>query len=72
MTDKYFIPYCNMIIRHFARRFQLSVQQAFRYLYNFKGIHFLNDYYDVEHTLSIEDTLDDLVAICRKNGGKLV
>lgn len=41
MTDKYFIPYCNMIIRHFARRFQLSVQQAFRYLYNFKGIHFL-------------------------------
>lgn len=71
MNDKYFIPYINAVIRRFAQRFQLSVQEAFRYLYNFKGIHFLNDYYDVEHTLSMDDAIDDLIAICKKNGGLL-
>ena len=71
MADQYKIPYLNAVIRMFGSRFDLTVQQAFRYLYNFKGIRFLLEYYDVEHTLSIEDTVDDLIKICQKNGGEL-
>ncbi len=71
MDDQYKIPYLNAVIRTFGNRFNLTVQQSFRYLYNFKGIRFLLEYYDVEHTLSIEDTVDDLIKVCQKNGGEL-
>ena len=71
MADQYKIPYLNAVIRMFGSRFDLTIQQAFRYLYNFKGIRFLLEYYDVEHTLSIEDTVDDLIKVCQKNGGEL-
>ena len=71
MDDQYKIPYLNAVIRTFGERFNLTVQQSLRYLYNFKGIRFLLEYYDVEHTLSIEDTVDDLVKVCQKNGGEL-
>ena len=47
MDDQYKIPYLNAVIRTFGDRFNLTVQQSFRYLYNFKGIRFLLEYYDV-------------------------
>ena len=71
MDDQYKIPYLNAVIRTFGDRFNLTVQQSFRYLYNFKGIQFLLEYYDVEHTLSIDDTVDALIKVCQKNGGEL-
>ena len=71
MADQYKIPYFNAVVRAFGEGFKLTVQQAFRYLYNFKGIRFLLEYYDVVHTLSIDDTVDDLIKVCQKNGGDL-
>lgn len=71
MNDKYKIPFINTCIRAFAKRFQLPVKSAFQYLYNFKGIHFLDKFYVTEHLQSIDDTVDDLIALCSKNGGQL-
>lgn len=71
MNDKFKIPYINAVIRAFAKRFSLDIQSAFHYLWNFKGIQFLNDYYDIEHLQSIDDAVDDLKALCLKNGGQL-
>ena len=50
----------------------LSVKNAFLYLYRFKGVDFLNDFYGVEHLQSIDDAVDDLIVICKKNGGQLI
>lgn len=71
MDDKYRIPFVNACIRAFAQRFGLDTQAAFRYLMRFQGIAFLDEYYDVEHLLSIRDAVDDLVLVCKKNGGAL-
>lgn len=71
MNDKFKISYINAVIRAFAKHFSLDIQSAFHYLWNFKGIQFLNDYYDIEHLQSIDDAVDDLTALCLKNGGKL-
>ena len=71
MDDKYKIPYINACIRAFATRFGLSVQAAFRYLYRFRGIAFLDEFYGVEHLQSIDDAVDDLTVLCQKYGGKL-
>ena len=71
MGNKYQIPYINACIRAFAKRFKISVQSAFEYLYNFKGINFLVEFYEIEHLQSIEDAVDDLIVCCQNNGGTL-
>lgn len=69
--SKYQIPYTNACIRAFGRRFGLSVKEAFNYLFRFKGVDFLVEFYEIEHLQSIEDAVDDLVVCCKNNGGYL-
>lgn len=65
------IEYVNCCVGAFASRFNLQLPQAYAYLRRFKGIDFLIDCYAAEHTLSIEDAVDDLATLCRKHGGRL-
>lgn len=58
-------------VSEFAQRFNLSAKEAFNYLHLFKGMDFWQRHYEVEHTLSFDDAIDDAVAICLKNGGVL-
>lgn len=63
------LNYIVVCISEFARRYEMHVRDAYIYLSRNKGIEFLKEIYDVEHTLSFDDVLDDLIAVCRKNGG---
>ena len=49
----------------------MTTLSAFRYLREYKGVKFLVDFYHVVHLQSIDDTVDDLIFICAKNGGTL-
>lgn len=40
-------------------------------MYRYSGIAFLDENYEIEHTLSLDDAVEDLELICRKNGGNL-
>lgn len=55
----------------FAEKYSLTNSQAYRYLKRFSGLDFLDEFYEVEHTFSIEEAVDDLTAICQRNGGAL-
>lgn len=70
-VEKYKIPFINSCIRGMAKRYGYSVRNGFLYLKHFHGIDFLVDFYDTLHLQSIDDTVDDMIAICQKNGGKL-
>ena len=65
------IEYVNCCIGAFANRFSLTLAQSYAYLRRFKGIDFLIDCYAAEHTLSIEDAVEDIMLLCQKNGGRL-
>lgn len=65
------VSYIVAVISDFAEHYGLSTPQAYRYLARYKGIEFLEDFYDVEHTLSFEDVVSDVALYCRKNGGSL-
>ena len=65
------IDYVMTAIIEFGRRHKLSIREASNYLNRFKGIDFLTEFYDVEHTLSFNDCVDDLTVVCRNNGGAL-
>lgn len=65
------IAYIIAVVNEFADAFSLNSQQAYRYLDRFKGIDFVDKFYNVEHTLSFDDVVEDLAVYCRKNGGAL-
>jgi hypothetical protein len=69
MSDKYYIPYMNVCVKAFAKRFDLPLRNAFNYLNRFKGMDFLVNTYEAEHQLSIDDAVDDLAIVCNRNGG---
>lgn len=69
LEDK--IAYIIAVVNEFAARFALNPQQAYRYLDRFNGIDFVDEFYNVEHTQSFDDVVDDLALLCRKNGGAL-
>lgn len=65
------IDYTVICISEFSQRHAMHPQQAYLYLKKYGGMAFLKDCYDAEHLLSIDDAVDDITAVCKKNGGKI-
>ena len=63
------IRYTVACISEFAQSKSLTKQQAFSYLWEHKALDFLNEFYDVEHTLSFDDAICDMTRICQQHGG---
>lgn len=58
-------------VNEFALKHNLSEKEAFRYLFKFKGIAFIKENYEVEHTLDFGTILEDLGILCQRNGGMI-
>ena len=65
------INYTVVCVNGFANKLNIAEKEAFDYLYKYKGIAFIKEHYDIEHTLSMDDAIDDIIMICRNNGGNL-
>ena len=64
------IDYFVVCVNDFADSHGMSYVAAFDYLKAHKGLSFLSEHYDVEHTYSVEEAIADLEQICAKNGGR--
>lgn len=65
------IDYIVACVNEFADAHGLDYVNGFDYLKRHAGIAFLDRNYAVEHTYPMEDTISDLSAVCRRNGGGL-
>ncbi|MBU3191301.1 DUF3791 domain-containing protein [Clostridium bowmanii] len=65
------VRYMVVCVNEFADRLNINGQEAFNYLNKHKAINFLLNNYEIEHTLSIEDAIDDMVIVSKKNGGTI-
>ena len=65
------IEYLVCVIEAFARQFSLTNAQAYKYLRQYEGLAFLMKHFGAEHTLSIEDAIEDIAIICNRDGGAL-
>lgn len=65
------LEYIVVCISEFASRHGMHMRDSYLYLSKYKGIDFLKEFYDVEHTLSFNETMEDVAAICRRNGGAI-
>jgi len=63
--------YLIMILNMIAKKFGMTLHDAYDFVSRHKGIAFLTEFYDVEHTLNSDDVVDDVLAICEKHGGVL-
>ena len=65
------INYFVALITEFATAHQISTSQAYEYLQRYKGLDFVDRFYDVEHTFSFDNTVEDLTTYCKRMGGTL-
>ena len=65
------IDYLVVCVNEFAEKYIMNYQDAFNYLQKFKALKFLDENYEIEHTLGIEDTIIDITLIARNNGGNI-
>ena len=65
------INYTVACVSEFEKRYGISPKEAFQFLYEYKAIEFLKEHYDIEHTLSFDDAVEDMMIVCRNNGGEL-
>ena len=65
------INYTVTCVSEFAKRYGISTKEVFQFLYEYKAIEFLKEHYDIEHTLSFDDAVEDMMIVCRNNGGEL-
>jgi hypothetical protein len=63
------VNYLVICVSEFAERFQLDNKAAYRFLAAHGGIRFLTEHYEIEHTLGLDDVIDDLESVCRENSG---
>lgn len=65
------IEYIIALVNEFSKRYGLTEKQAYRYIRIHKGIAFIEEHYDIMHTLSFKDAVDGVALYCRKSGGIL-
>ena len=63
------VEYLVCVIGAFAKQFSLTNAKAYQYLRQYKGLDFLTKHYDIEHTQSIEDAVEDITIVCNRHGG---
>ena len=63
------IDYTVACISELPDKHDLTQKAAFQFLYKYKAIEFLKECYDIEHTLSFEDVIEDMERICENKGG---
>lgn len=65
------IEYTVAIVSDFAKKHSFSTTQAFNYLDRFNAITLLEQHYNIAHTLSFSEIVDDLSLYCKNHGGNL-
>lgn len=61
------IDYTVVCVSEFANKFNMTKKDAFAYLEKNKALEFLKNNYEAEHLLSIEDAVEDMEFVCKKN-----
>ncbi|MBQ0063449.1 MAG: DUF3791 domain-containing protein [Prevotella sp.] len=65
------LEYIICCVGVFAERFSLTNSQAFKYMQEHQGLTFLQKHYNILHTLSLDDAVEDCARICLRHGGAL-
>lgn len=68
-SDKKKVDYVVMVVFEYAREAGISAKQAFERLLACGGVDALDEFYDIEHTLPLSQTVSDLEALYARSIG---
>lgn len=60
------------LVSEFAARLGISQDVAYNYIREYQGLEYYFKHYNVLHTLSFEENVEDMIQVCANNGGKLI
>lgn len=66
------IEYIIMLVKLFARHFDLTFLQAYHYISQYGGVEYAEQHYNVLHTLPFNDQVEGLATYCHRKGGTLI
>jgi hypothetical protein len=66
------INYIVALIAEFAETHKLSKKDALNYIMEHKGMEYILKFYEVLHTLSFREVVNDITTICFRNGGNII
>jgi hypothetical protein len=64
--------YMIALVNEFAQAHHLNDRQAYRYMERFHAIDFIDRHYNIAHTQSFEDIVQDITLYCQKQGGGIL
>ena len=65
------IEYIIAVINGFSKRYGLSEKQAYLYIRVHKGVGFIEENYNIIHTLDFNEAIESVALYCRKTGGTI-
>ncbi|MCL2800131.1 MAG: DUF3791 domain-containing protein [Treponema sp.] len=71
-NNKKYTLFIIKCISNFAEKNNINIKDSFLYLNKYNCIQYLIENYDIEHTLSKDDTLEAMYRIAHNNGGHII
>lgn len=69
--DKNILEFLVALVSEFAAHFSISQDVAYNYIREFRGLEYYFKHYNILHTLSFEENVEDMIQVCANNGGHL-
>ncbi|MCQ2201649.1 MAG: DUF3791 domain-containing protein [Bacteroidales bacterium] len=70
--EKNMLEFLVALVSEFAARLGISQDVAYNYIREYQGLEYYFKHYNVLHTLSFEENVEDMIQVCANNGGKLI
>ena len=65
------IEYIIAVINGFSKRYGLSEKQAYLYIRAHNGVGFIEENYNIIHTLDFNEAIESVALYCRRTGGTI-
>lgn len=69
--EKNILEFLVALVAEFAAHLGISQDAAYNYIRKYRGVEYYLKHYNILHTLSFEENVEDLLKVCANNGGQL-
>lgn len=69
--DKNILEFLVALVSEFAAHLGISQDVAYNYIREHGGLEYYFKHYNILHTLSFEENVEDMLLVCANHGGQL-
>lgn len=69
--EKNILEFLVALVSEFASHFKIGQDVAYNYIRDYHGLDYYFKHYDILHTLSFEENVEDFIQVCANHGGQL-